>query len=64
MNKDLPYNTGYDKSGVDVSSDGTTQLTVGPTAFHSWFLPSYAGYRGGVRKKYFFSTRRANGPQL
>jgi len=59
INKDLPYHTGYDKNGVDIASDGTTQLTVGPTAFHSWFLPAYAGYRGGVRKKYYFATRRA-----
>jgi len=55
-NKNLPYHTGYDPNGIDLAQDGTTPLTVGPTAFHSWFLPAYAGYRGGMRKKFYFST--------
>lgn len=55
-NKNLPYHTGYDPSGIDIAQDGVTPLTVGPTAFHSWFLPAYAGYRGGMRKKFYFST--------
>lgn len=55
-NKNLPYHTGYDPNGIDLAQDASTPLTVGPTAFHSWFLPAYAGYRGGTRKKYYFSS--------
>jgi hypothetical protein len=39
-------------------------MTVGPTAFHSWFLPAYAGYRGGMRKKYFFTGNLKQSPQV
>lgn len=55
-NKDLPYHTGYDPGGIDVAANSTTKLTVGPTAFVSWFAPAYAGYRGAMRKKYYFSA--------
>jgi hypothetical protein len=52
----MPYYTGYDVQGIDTAQDGTTLLTVGPTAYSSWFTPSYAGVRGAYRKKYFFSA--------
>jgi hypothetical protein len=55
-NKNAPYHTGYDPNGIDVAQDATTPLTVGPTAYHSWFTPAYAGVRGAYRKKYFFSA--------
>lgn len=50
LNKDMPYYTGSDSGGLDSSG------TVGPSAFSSWFAPSYAGVRGGYRKKYMFIT--------
>lgn len=55
-NKDMPYYTGYDPQGIDLAVDGVTPLTVGPTTFTSWFTPAYAGYRGAMRKKYFFTA--------
>lgn len=55
-NKNLSYYTGYDPQGIDVAADATTPLTVGPTPWASWFIPSYAGWRGSLRKKYFFSS--------
>jgi hypothetical protein len=54
-NKNLPYHTGWDPEGIDVSVS-TRPITTGPKAFHSWFLPCYAGYRGAIRKKYFFTS--------
>lgn len=56
LNKNAPYHSGWDPDGVDVSESGTSKLTVGPTAYHSWFTPAYAGVRGAYRKKYFFSA--------
>lgn len=55
-NKNMPYHTGYDPQGLDLAQDGVTPLTVGPTAYASWFTPAYAGVRGAYRKKYFFSA--------
>lgn len=55
-NKNLPYYTGYDLQGIDTAADGSTKLTVGPTSWASWFTPSYAGWRGSLRKKFFFSA--------
>lgn len=55
-NKNMPYHTGYDPEGIDLAADGTTKVTVGPTAFSSWFTPAYAGVRGSMRKKFFFSA--------
>ncbi|APG78897.1 hypothetical protein 2 [Beihai picorna-like virus 35] len=63
-NKDLPYHTGWDPHGIDTSTVTGNPLTVGPTAFHSWFLPAYAGYRGGMRKKYFFTGNLKQSPQV
>jgi hypothetical protein len=54
-NKNLPYYPGYDPQGIDLAADGSTKLTVGPTAFVSWFTPSYAGWRGSQRKKFLFA---------
>lgn len=53
-NKNMPYHTGYDPSGIDMAQDGVTPLTLGPTTFSSWFLPAYGGFRGSFRKKYYF----------
>lgn len=55
-NKNFPYYTGYDPQGIDLAVDGTTPLTVGPTAWMSWFTPSYAGIRGAMRNKLLFSA--------
>merc|ERR1712058_69280 len=61
-NKNAPYHTGWDPNGVDASTRALepegppASLTVGHTAYHSWFTPAYAGVRGAYRKKYFFSA--------
>lgn len=55
-NKSMPYYTGFDTNGIDTSTNIGVPLTVGPTAFSSWFTPAFAGVRGGYRKKYFFSA--------
>lgn len=54
-NKNAPYYTGFDATGVDVAKDGVRGMTLGPTTFSSWFTPAYAGVRGSYRKKYLFS---------
>lgn len=54
-NKDMPYYTGLDSGGIDEGA-ASGQLTVGPTAFSSWFAPQYAGVRGGYRKKYMVNA--------
>lgn len=55
LNKALPYNTGWDPAGIDNSTETpATKLTVGGTSFASWFIPAYAGWRGSLRKKYYF----------
>jgi hypothetical protein len=56
INKNLPYFTGYDPQGIETNVAATRSLTLGPTAYHSWFLPCYAGYRGAMRKKYLFTA--------
>lgn len=63
-NKDLPYHTGWDPNGIDTGVAPASPLTVGPTAYHSWFLPAYAGYRGGVRKKYYFTGNLKQSPNV
>jgi len=55
-NKNLPYYTGWDSGGIDLAADGSTKLTVGPTSFISWFTPSYAGWRGSMRHKFYMSA--------
>merc|ERR1739838_709436 len=60
-NKAMPYYTGYDPFGVDVPTFGSP-VTVGPTAFSSWFTPMYAGQRGAFRKKYLFSGTSNQSP--
>jgi hypothetical protein len=55
-NKAASYHTGYDPNGLDTSTDLVSRVTIGPTAFHSWFTPAYAGVRGAYRKKYIFSA--------
>ncbi len=55
-NKNMPYHTGYDPEGLDVAQDAVTPLTVGPTAYSSWFTPAYAGVRGAMRKKFYFTA--------
>jgi hypothetical protein len=58
-NKNMPYHTGWDPEGVDTAEDGTTPLTVGPMTYINWFTPAYAGVRGALRKKYFFTSANA-----
>lgn len=55
-NKNAPYNTGYDIEGIDLAANGTSKVTVGSTAFSSWFTPCYAGVRGAYRKKYMLEN--------
>ena len=55
-NKNLPFFTGWDPQGIDVAVDLVTPLTVGPTPWMSWFVPSYAGWKGSMRRKYFYSA--------
>jgi hypothetical protein len=52
-NKNGPYFTGWDNTGVD-SSAASGAVTTGATAFSAWFQPCYAGVRGAYRKKYLF----------
>lgn len=63
-NKNLPYFVGWDPSGVDLATDGTTPQTLGSTAFLTWFMPSYAGYKGAVRKKYMFENAGNTNPNV
>lgn len=51
----LPYFTGWDTDGVDVSLDPLTLVTLGPTVPLSYFVPCYGGWRGGLRKKLIFA---------
>lgn len=54
LNKNLPYYSGWDPDGIDVSSvDGVTPLNAVQTGPIGWFAPCYAAYRGALRKKYF-----------
>jgi hypothetical protein len=53
-NKAMPYYTGWDPNGISTSEVSANKLTVGSTAYSSWFIPSYAGWRGSFRKKYYF----------
>lgn len=62
-NKNLPYYTGYDPGGIDTDA-AANPVTVGPTPFVSWFLPCYGGYRGGMRKKYFFTGNFLQTPNV
>lgn len=62
-NKNLPYHTGWDPEGIDTSV-ANGPITVGPTHTVSWFLPAYAGYRGGMRKKYLFTGNLKQCPQV
>jgi len=59
--KAMPYYTGYDPLGVDPPSAGEN-LTVGPSAYSSWFTPMYAGQRGSFRKKFMFSGTSNQSP--
>ena len=53
--KALPYSKGFDDFGLDLAADGLTSLTVGREHPLSYFMPCYAGWRGGLRKKFLFS---------
>lgn len=56
VNKDFPYQTGWDPNGIDLSEvDGTTPLTVTQKGPIAWFSPCYAAYRGALRRKYNFT---------
>lgn len=62
-NKNMPYYTGYDPQGIDATQDGDV-ATFGPTAYSSWFTPSFAGMRGAYRKKYFFTPTVTGKPNF
>jgi len=65
LNKDAPYQSGWDPQGIDVSDvDGTTPLNVVNKDFASWWTPCYAGFRGARRKKYLFSGGGATNPNV
>lgn len=51
--KDLPLYRGDDPSGTDGggATDPTTFVNTHPIA---WFTPCYAGWRGSLRRKYYF----------
>jgi hypothetical protein len=51
LNKDLPYQTGYDPLGLDVSTIAGN-VTLGYKSPLAYFMPAYAGYRGAIRHKY------------
>lgn len=57
LNKDLPYQTGYDPGGLD-NSDlyGGEKLTLGFKSPIAYFMPAFAGYRGAMRHKYVCIT--------
>jgi hypothetical protein len=64
VNKDAPYQTGWDPEGVDVSVDGTTPLNVVNKDYASWWSPCYAGLRGARRKKYLFANGGSTNPNV
>jgi len=51
LNKDLPYQTGFDPLGLDVSTLAGN-VTLGYKSPLAYFMPAYAGYRGAIRHKY------------
>jgi hypothetical protein len=51
LNKDLPYQTGYDPQGLDASAIAGN-VTLSYKSPLSYFMPAYAGYRGAIRHKY------------
>jgi hypothetical protein len=61
-NKNGPYFTGWDPTGVDEAAAGGTKLTVGASSFSNWFQPAYAGVRGAFRKKYLFENAQDAAP--
>ena len=65
LNKDAPYQSGWDPEGIDTSEvDGTTKLNVVNTDYSSWWAPCYAGVRGARRKKYFFNNGAESNPSV
>jgi len=66
LNKDAPYQSGWDPEGIDASEDGQNEnrLNVVRKDFASWWSPCYAGVRGARRKKYLFSSRSGSNPTL
>jgi len=53
LNKDLPYHTGYDPQGLDISSIAGN-VTLSYQSPLAYFMPAFAGYRGAIRHKYVF----------
>jgi hypothetical protein len=65
LNKDAPYQSGWDPNGIDVSDvDGVTPLSVVEKDYSSWWSPCYAGVRGARRKKYLFSNGSSSAPSV
>jgi hypothetical protein len=60
-NKDLPFHSGYDVQGPDTDSVAAA-CTISNTHPISLFSPCYAGYRGGMRRKYLFNGNNRSCP--
>lgn len=48
----LGFWPGWDPNGVD--TENTFKCNIVIPAYHHWFMPCYAGWRGGTRTKYTF----------
>jgi hypothetical protein len=58
----LPYAYGYDPNGIEVENTfPATFTTVSPL---TWMMPCYAGWRGGLRKKYLFDGNVGSNPVI
>lgn len=58
--KGLGLFPGWDPNGVDTYTGNPCNISV--TTFAQWFAPCYAGWRGGTRTKYMFSTNMDSKP--
>jgi len=53
--KALPYHSGDDPEGLDLKSGGVIPYNAVITSPLAFFLPCYAGWRGGLRHKWTFN---------
>lgn len=62
---DLPWQSGFDPDGLEPSSiTGNPPISVVGTTPTAWFLPCYAGWRGGLRRKILAHTGTINSVPL
>lgn len=54
-NKDIPYYSGWDPQGIDLSFAGIDPITISQPHYVNWFAPAFAGYRGAMRRKHMFA---------